>query len=107
MKRMKFVIILIGIIFTYSFGSAKTAYAGLLYTFDPIIKNYELYENQLVLFNTEETGYGQLYAPTNNYDKGTLRAWFGAIIAAQAMGKKIEVHYDPSNGRILSVYGPK
>lgn len=86
---------------------ALSASAGELYTFDPNTQKYELYDGSLHLWGTDTTGHSVLSASTGKVDPGTLRAWIGMIMAAQAMGKQTEVQYDPADGRILSVYGPK
>jgi len=87
--------------------TALSASAGELYTFDPNIQKYELYDGSLHLWGTDATGHAVLSASIGRVDPGTLRAWMGMIMPAQAMGRQTEVQYDPADGKILSVYGPK
>lgn len=97
-------ILILGVLFLF----LTEAEAGsAVYIFDPAVQHYELYPTQLILWGTEATGHQTLRASTDNYEFKVLQSWLGMIMSAQALSKKVTVHYDPANGRIWSIYGPK
>jgi hypothetical protein len=101
------VLVVLSIIMTAVVFPAISAAEGKLYTFDPNTQKYELYDGSLYLWGTDNTDHSHLSASIGDVDRSTLHAWFGTIMAAQAMGKQVEVQYEPASGKILSVYGPK
>lgn len=92
------------------------ASAGVaIYTYNPDTQNFELYPHALLVCDTSNSVGG--WSCLNRYatdvidangetGRDVLRAWYGALVAARAMGTTIKIVYETTTGKIYSLRGP-